>query len=177
MEVFAIASAAASAVGAIQQANAQAANMEAQAKMARYNATVNDNNARAASEQAAFKEDQQRRQFRQLQGQAIAGLSQSGLGFSGSSLDLLKQNEVNNELDNLVIRYEGQNKANAFKSQAAIDRTNAGIYDSNAKSAITGGYINAGAGLLSSASNYYYYTNRNSLLYPSTTKTGSTAVA
>jgi hypothetical protein len=158
MQAFMLIGGAMSALGAIQQANVQAANMEAQAKIARYNATVNENNAKAAAEQASFKEDQQRRQFRQLQGQAIAGTAQSGVGFSGSPLDLLRQNEVNNELDNLVIRYEGQNQQNTFKSAAALDRMNAGIYESNAKSAITGGYLSAGAGLLSSAAQYKYYT-------------------
>lgn len=146
-----------SAVGAIQQANAQAAQARAIAQANRYNAQIAENNAQTARNQASVAEESQRRKFNALQGEALAGVAQSGTGFFGSNLDVLKQNEVNNELDALTIRYQGENKATSLMAQSNLDKYNANVADQNASSAITGGYLNAGAGLLSGAGTYGYY--------------------
>lgn len=171
MEALTIASTAISAVGSIVQGQQQAANYNAQAQANAYNAQVQrnnaiiaENNARAASDQANAKEEAQRRHFRSLQGQAIAGVAQSGTGFDGSNEDLLKQNAVANELDALTIRYEGQNQSNAFtaeannrRAQADLEQFSSGVNRMNASNAITASYFNAGANLLSGASRYKYY--------------------
>ena len=153
-----------SAVGAIaggqQQAAAAQAQATANAQAQEYNATVARNNARIASDQANAKEEAQRRHFQQLQGQAVAGIAQSGTGFDGSNYDLLKQNETNNELDALTIRYQGQNQANVLIAQAQLDESNANVSRQmgslNASNAITGSYFNAGASLLNGATKYKY---------------------
>lgn len=151
------ASTAMSAVGAMQQADAQAANYTAQAQANDYNATVNRNNAKVASEQANAQEEAQRRHFAALQGQAYAGVAQSGTGFDGSNADILKQNAISNELDSLTIRYEGENKAKGLMAQAGLDTYNAGVNRMNASNATTAGYLNAGSALLSGATKYSYY--------------------
>ena len=158
MEAMLIASAAMSAVGAIQQGEAQSASYKAQAQANDYNATVARNNATVASEQANAKEEAQRRHFAALQGQAVAGVAQSGTGFDGSNADVLNQNSINNELDALTIRYEGQNQAKGLIAQAQLDTYNAGVNRMNASNAETSGYLNAGANLLSGATKYNYYT-------------------
>ena len=76
MEVLMIASTAMSVIGAMEQADAQAANARAQAQALDYQATVDRNNAKAASEAANAREEQQRRQAGQLHGQAVAGIAQ-----------------------------------------------------------------------------------------------------
>lgn len=151
-------STAVSAMGAISQANAQSASMQAQAQAQEYNATVARNNAQAANEQANAQEEQQRRRFAALQGQAIAGVAQSGTGFDGSNLDLLKQNAIANELDALTIRYEGQQKSKGLLAQADLDQYGASVSRMNARSAQTAGYFNAGANILSGASKYKAYS-------------------
>lgn len=162
-----------SAVGALQSAAAQQQAAENQAAAARYNAQVQENqatvaryNAESAGQQAAAKEEMQRRRFAALQAQSRAGLAQSGVDIdSGSAKDLLTQNEINNELDALTIRYEGSqardsytNTANNFMSQAALSRMNAAMYDNNASNAMIGGYFNAGSNLLSGMTKYAYYS-------------------
>lgn len=151
-------SGAVSALGAIQSSNAQQAGLEATARQQEYNATVSRNNAMAASEQANAAEEQQRRKFGQIQGQAVAGIAQSGTGFDGSNLDILRQNAVANELDALTIRYQGQNQSKGLMAQADQETFGAGVSRMNAGTARTAGYLNAGAGLLSAASQYKGYT-------------------
>lgn len=171
--LISLASAGIGAVGAIQQGNAQSAQYEAQAQAYKsqaqaqeYNAAVQRNNAKAAGEQANAAEEAQRRKFAQLQGQAMAAVGQSGTGFDGSNLDVLRQNSVNNELDALNIRYQGQMQAQGLMAQSDLDRMqaqqslfNAATARSSASSASTAGWIGAGSNLLSGVSNYAYYKN------------------
>lgn len=173
----AVAAAAISAAGAIYQGQQQAQlaraqadaanyNYQAQAQANEYNATVQRNNARSALEQANAKEEANRRRFRILQGQAMAGVAQSGTGFDGSNALLLEQNELFNEMDNLSIRYEGDMQSKGLFAQAQLNDWNAGVNRQNganalatgamtANAATTGSYFNAGAGLLSGVSSYY----------------------
>ena len=173
MEALMIVGTAVSTVGALSSAAAQAQAAENQAAAARYNAQVQENqatvaryNAQSAGEQAARKEEMQRRRFAALQGQANAGLAQSGTDLgSGSNADVLKQNEINSELDALTIRYEGSqardsyyNTASNFMSQAELSRMNAAMYQNNASNAMVGGFFNAGSNLLSGMTKYAYYS-------------------
>lgn len=150
-------SAAISAMGAIKSAQAQSASYQAQANANEYNATVEKNNAQVALDQANAQEEAQRRHFAALQGQAYAGVAQSGAGFEGSNADILKQNAVNNELDALTIRYEGQNKSTGLLAQSELDKYSATTNRMNASNAMTAGYLNAGSSLLSAATKYKYY--------------------
>jgi hypothetical protein len=152
-----IASTAMSAMGALQQGKAQAASYSAQAGANEYNAVVAQNNAKIAADQANAQEEQQRRRFRDLQGKALAGVAQSGAGFSGSNADVLRDNEVNNELDALTIRYEGINKVKSLESQAQIEKYNAAVNRSNAKTATQASKINAGAAILGGATSFAMY--------------------
>lgn len=157
MEILMIASTAVSALGAIRQGQAQQAAYKAQAQAQEYNAKVAENNARAALDQANAQEEQQRRKFRMLQGEAIAGAAQSGAGLSGSNKDVIEQNALFNELDALTIRYQGQNQAQGLQAQANLDRYNARAARQAGSEAMTAGYVSAGANILSGASKYNYY--------------------
>lgn len=159
-----IASTAMSAIGAIQQGEAQKANYTAQAQANDYQATVNRNNALVASQQANAQEEAQRRHFGALQGQTYAGIAQSNTGFDGSNSDVLKQNAINNELDALTIRYEGDNKSKGLMAQAGLDTYNAGVNRMNASNAQTSGYLNAGSALLTGATRYSYYNTTGKMM-------------
>lgn len=160
LTIMLVASAATSAAGAMASANAQSASAQAQANAQDFNATMARNNAQASNEQANVAEEQQRRKFGQIQGQAIAGIAQSGTGFDGSNADVLRQNAVSNELDALTIRYQGQNQAKGLMAQADLDTMGAGVSRMNAKSAMTAGYLNAGSALLNGGTQGYMAYNK-----------------
>lgn len=178
MQALLIAGTVMSAVGSIVQASAAADTAKAQAAASEYNAKVQENqatvaryNAESAGQQAARKEEMQRRRFAQIQGSARAGLAQSGTDLaSGSNADVLEQNAINNELDALTIRYEGSqardsyyNTASNFQSQAELSRMNASMYRQNASNAMVGGIFNAGANLIGGATKSIYYAQAGKL--------------
>lgn len=141
--------------GAIEQGKAGYSSYMSQANAQEYNATVADNNARTVLEQTNAKEESQRRQFRALQGEAIAAAGSSGTTLEGSNADVIRQNAINNELDALTIRYEGQVQNRGLMAQAALDRYGAQASRSNAKAALKAGRINAAASILSSVESAY----------------------
>ena len=165
----AVASAGVGAYGAIQQAEAQAQASRNQAAAANYqsqlderNAKIAEMNAQSAREVANVKEEAQRRRFNALEGQAMASIAQSGTGFDGSNLAMIEQNAINNELDALTIRYEGEQQAKGlgitadnYRSQSQLNKMNAAQLNANASAATTGGYLSAGSMLLSAPSKYY----------------------
>lgn len=143
-----IAAAALKTIGSLQQSQAASAGYKAAAKANQYNAVVAQENARAALEQANAREEGQRRQFGQLQGQARAAAAQSGAGLGGSNADVLRQNAVNNELDALTIRYQGQMESRGLESQAQQELYQATANRRNARRALKAGYINAATNIL-----------------------------
>lgn len=167
--VSAVASAGVGAYAAYQQAEAQAQSqrnqasaMDYQAKINERNAAIAEQNAQSAREQANVREEAQRRRFNALEGEALAGIAQSGTGFDGSNLAIIEQNAINNELDALTIRYEGGQQARGlavtgenYRSQSQLDKMNAAQLNANASSTMTGGYLSAGSMLLSAPSRYY----------------------
>lgn len=155
MEAMIIASTAMAALGSIKQGQAQKAQYDAQANAAEYNATVARQNAQVAGAQANAQEEQQRRKFRSVQAEAIAGLAQTGTALDGSNADVLQQSALANELDALTIRYEGQMKSRGLLAQADLDTLSAQASRRAGKDARTAGYLNAGAQLLSGGSKAY----------------------
>lgn len=140
------------AFGSIQQGKAQYETAQSQAYASEYNAQVAESNAKSVLEQSNAREESQRRNFRALQGEAIAAGASSGTTLEGSNTDVLRQNAVNNELDALTIRYEGQMANRGLMAQAAMARYNAAQLRRNGKSALEGGYINAAANILDGVS-------------------------
>lgn len=153
--ILTVASTAMSVLGAIQQGNAQEAQYKAQAQAQEYNAKVSQNNAIAANQQAAAREDAQRRERRMRLGEARASIAQSGLTDTGSVLDMFDQSAIDSELDVLNTRYEGQMQARGFNEQAVLDKYGASVSKANAKAAGTAKWINAGSALLGGVSSGY----------------------
>ncbi|SAL59690.1 hypothetical protein AWB71_03312 [Caballeronia peredens] len=159
---LAVAGAALGTVGAITSANAQAASSESAANAARYNAAADQSRATVALQQGNANEDAQRRQAALALGRQSAASAESGVDLaSGSALDLYKQSATNAELDALNIRYGSRLQAQGLQSQSVLDNMSAAQADSNASSAMTAGYLNAGASALSA---YGTYTSRKAQL-------------
>lgn len=160
MEAVFIASAAMSAVSAISQGQAQAAQARSAQDTVNYNATVNEQNAQTALQAANANEEAQRRKSAQDMGRVRAGVIENLGAESGSATDLTEDSAMNAELDALNIRYGGQTQARAYKTGAALDRQQAEQAGINANNALTSGYLTAGASALSSYGRYSGYKNR-----------------
>lgn len=150
-----IASTAVSAVGAISAGNAQAASLKSQANALEYNASVQRMNADRTAAEYSVREDQQRRQQAIILGRQRAGIAESGIGFTGTALDLEEQSNINAELDNLTLRYEGNTQRAALLQDATMSTYQAGAAKSQAKSAKQQGYISALGSVLGGAGRYY----------------------
>lgn len=151
------ASTAVAAYGMYQQSQAAAAGYESQQAAANYNATIDAQNARVARQQANAREEAQRRQARQVLGEQRAALAQAGIGLSGSAADVYGQSAANAELDALNIRYEGELAARGLLAQSELTRYEGSVAGMNAKSAKSGGYLDAASTLLTGGSKAYGY--------------------
>jgi uncharacterized protein YqfA (UPF0365 family) len=135
-----IASAAIGAIGSISQGNAAR-------KSAEYNANVMQRQAETTRSQGLAREEVQRAQARQQIGKQLAAGAESGVGLSGSSLDLLNASMLDSEMDAMNIRYERDLNATGLLNQAALTRA-----DGKAKR--NASYLSAAGSLLSGAGGY-----------------------
>ncbi len=127
------------AIGSIGEGNAE---YEAQ----QFNARNSLFNARLAREQA--QDDARRQQIRadkQL-GDIRSSYGASGVVSSqGSALDVLQESAAAAELDNLMIKHQGEMRAYGFEQEAQAAQM-------RGRAAKTRGYMGAGGGILSGAS-------------------------
>ncbi len=100
-----------SAIGAIQQGNAQKT-------AADYNATINQQNVTIASEQAQQQAKQQDIVNRQRLGTLIATQGANGGELSGSVLDVIGMTAAQSELQKQQALYEGQVNARGYANTA-----------------------------------------------------------
>lgn len=136
------------------QAQAQAQNAMFEAQAQQYKANVEKMNADTAHQQANQAEEAQRRRFRALQAEAIAGMAQSGTDpTSGSNLLVLQQNETLAQLDALNIRYQGEQQARGLLAQSTLSEWNATASKYNAKNALETGSATANSALVASGFN------------------------
>jgi hypothetical protein len=138
--VAAIAGTAMSAMGSIQQG-------QAQKQAADYNAQVANQNARAALDVSTQQQEEARRQGDLALGEATASIGQAGVGYGGSAAEVMRQNYINDSLNQLNIRYSGEAQAQGFRQQADLLK-----YEGS--QAQTAGYLGAGTALLSGTAGY-----------------------
>jgi hypothetical protein len=150
-----IAASAMQAVGAIQQGKMAAAQGEAQMNAANYNARMKEIEAGITREQANAREEQQRRQARQVLGKQRAAVAQAGIGFGGSALDIMEQSATFAELDALTIRYEGDLKAKGLLAEAEYDKYSGQVAMAMGKAQKKAAYVSAAASMLSGAAGAY----------------------
>lgn len=119
-----IASGVVGAMGAMQQGKAASA-------AANYQAQVADRNAKIARQQATVEQDDQRRENMRQLGAIRAAYGGSGLEMAGSPLDVLEDTSIEQELDVDRIGYRGTLRALGETDKANLARAEA----ENAKSA------------------------------------------
>ncbi len=141
MEALAIAGTVFKVVGALSAASSAR-------DSANYNAALAERNAGIATQQAAADEAQLRRTAAMRQGAARAAYGAAGVTLEGSPLDVLQASASAAEYDALNLRYRGELRSMGYADEAALNKSKAG-------SAMTAGYINAGAALFGGAGNYY----------------------
>jgi hypothetical protein len=140
---------------AIISAQQKAGQDEAQAQAASNEATIAQQQARTAQQVAAAQEGTQLQKNAQIEGTQLAAIAQSGTGVSSASAqNVMRQTAINDQLDRLNIRYQGQLEAHGYQVQAQEAKTAQSIYRSNASNARLSGYLSAGQALLSTGTNY-----------------------
>jgi hypothetical protein len=147
------ASAGVSAVGAIEQGQAQSQAASYQAEVSSMNAKIAKENAtyeQASGEQQMYNQQQK---ARATVGAIVAAQGANNLDVnSGSNLSVRTGTEEMARLDALTIKNEAARKAWGYEAAAAGDTAQAGLYRSEASSSALAGYINAGSSILGGAS-------------------------
>lgn len=126
------------AVGAMQQANAAST-------AAGYNAQVQHRNAIAARQQSDMAMEDKARDNRRQLGAIKAAYGASGLT-GGSTLDVLEDTSLEQELAVSRINYQGAVRATGYQDQATLDRMQAKSARSAGQISFFGGLLGAGAG-------------------------------
>lgn len=123
-----------SAVGAIAQANAQAA-------AAKYNQQVNERNAKIAMQQGAAQAESQQRQGAIALGKLRAAYGDAGLAFEGDALTVFQDSATQAELDVRRVRYNAQLRSQGYQDQAVLNKM-------EAKAATTAGILGAAGAIV-----------------------------
>lgn len=127
-----IAAGAVSAVGAVQQSNAQSAQAKYYAGVARNNEILAKRAADDARERGRIDELNQRIKTSQLVGRQRASLAANGVDVgTGSAIDLIEDTFKIGETDALTIRANAERDASAYLAQASGFRGEAGLYDAS----------------------------------------------
>lgn len=152
--ILGLASAGIGAIGSIQQANAAAAAANYNAQVQEMNAQISEENAEDALERGADEEQALRRRHAQIIGQQEAAMAANGVDLSfGSPLDTLVDTTYLADLDALNVRSNAARENYNYRVQAANQRAGAELFRMEARSARTGGFLNAAGSVLTGASN------------------------
>lgn len=142
-----------SAVGAIQQGNAQADAARYQAAVDRNNAILANRSARDALQRSQADEQAQRRKTADALGRARAAYASRGVeGGFGSPLATLGDIAQFGELDAKTIRTNAEREALGYEAQAMNFTSSALFKEKSASNYTTAGFLNAGSTALSGAS-------------------------
>ena len=143
------------AYGTIRSGQAAAAQAKGQEAMAAYNAKVQEQDAEAATQQSLYRQQLHNRDASRRMSSLQALLAASGADPSaGTPLLIQSEQAKQDEMDRLMIAYQGQIASGRSLSMAGMDRLQGGIYGQQAKNAKTTGYVNAGATLLTGFGKY-----------------------
>lgn len=130
-----VAGAGLSAFGAIQSGQAQAAGMEAQARL-------NERQSLIEQQSAAFDAQRERENAQRIMARQRAGYLASGVALEGSPTAVIEDTATEAALDIAAIQYGGNLRASNYQAQAGIDRM-------NARSARTAGFLSGATSLAS----------------------------
>lgn len=152
------------AYGAYRSAQAQKAQSEYQAGVARNNQIIAERNAQDAIKRGQAEEARHRLQVAQLKGTQRSVLAASGVELDdGSALDILGDTAELGELDALTIRSNAEREAYQARVQGMNYAAEAGLHSYAAES--TNPFLSAGSALFSGlgsvADKWYSYKRRS----------------
>lgn len=141
------------AIGAISSATAASNNANFQAQVASNNAIAARNNATYALKAGEAKTQAVGLRAAQQGGAIKAAQAANGVDVnSGSAVDVQTSAREQGDLDEATTEHNAALQAYGYRTQATNFDAQAQLDKSAASSDLTGGFLNAGAGLLSSAS-------------------------
>lgn len=140
------------ALGSIQQGNAAASS-------AKYNAQIQENNAKIAQQNSIFASEQgaanagiEQQKTRAQVGAIKAAQAANGVDVnSGSAIDVRSSAESLGMLNAITIRSNASRHAYGYQTEAASDKAQAALDKQQAKYAKTAGYVGAGTSILGGA--------------------------
>lgn len=142
-----------SAVGSVVQGNAAASAANAQAAQMENNAKLAEIQAREEVKRGASEEERFRFQIQQLRGKQKAGYAAAGIDLgSGSALDANLSTLTEAEMDAATIRADAQGRKHAYLVQAQDSRYQASLARASAKNARIGGYLGAATSIIGGVS-------------------------
>jgi hypothetical protein len=113
---------AAAAVGTAVQAYGQYQAGQDAKKAADYNAQIMERNKQVALEKANYEAEAEASRLRRLIGSQRAAAAASGMGRSGTILDLQEDTTIQGTMEQLAILYGGQLQAQGFQDEANMSR-------------------------------------------------------
>ena len=151
-------------VGAVQQAQATAKSNRYNAEVQNMNARLADRQARDAIERGKLEEQRKRTEVARIKGAQTAAMAANGVDVTfGSPLDTLVDTAVAGELDALTIRSNSYREAYGYNVDAANKRAGAQMSRMAANSAETGGWLNAAGTILGGGAKAYGQYKQSSI--------------
>ena len=126
--------------------------IDSQRDIEQFNIKVEKQNAMLVGQQASAREEQQRRESRQLLGTQRAAIGQSNVGFEGSSADIIRQSASSAELDALNVRYAGVLERSSILNSISMREYNDKLLKVQGKQAMRMRWLNALSGLVGGSS-------------------------
>lgn len=157
-------------VSSVQSANAQKAQYNYQAQVAKKNAEIAQNNADQKRQEGIEEARQQRMKTLRTIGSQQAAMAANGIDISsGTALDVVEDTAAIGELDALTTRYNYETQAVGFEQQASNFNNQANLdtfagqnaYKSGMTSAIGSGF--KGLADTASVASKWYGNNSNSI--------------
>jgi hypothetical protein len=129
-----------------------AANAEGKSaqNMANYNSQLAEREANMTEQRTALQQKQQAEEASRRQSTMRAGLGASGVvSTEGSPLLIQAEQASQDEFQNLLVGYQGQQEATALRSEATLQRQQGKMARKSGKNAMIGSFIGAGSSLMS----------------------------
>ena len=148
-----IAAMAVMAAGKIYEGMAANAQGKSEQNMANYNAALSEREANMTEQKTAYQQKLQAEEASRRQSTMRAGLGASGVvSTEGSPLLIQAEQASQDEFQNLLVGYQGQQEATALRSGATLNRMEGKVARQKGKAGLTAGFIGAGSSLMSSFS-------------------------
>lgn len=152
---FQVASAVISMASAVSQGYQQSRSQKNQAAALEYNARIAEQNASIARSEGILEETAAAEEAYRARGRLAAGQAQNGILGSATGEAVADDLKRQAEEEKFNIQFRSQLNQQGFLSDAANSRAQAGVYRSNAKQSVLGGWMNGVGSLAGGLSSAY----------------------